>query len=1184
MENVDGLINLLSNVPPEVKTKLAIYSNNENVLLGKVEVIALLGGQFSIENTKIKIEGLGGTLEDLGYGFAIITVDVDDIDKVAAFPEIQYLELPKTLFTTFLESNRAICIFPAWETYGLSGKGVLVGFIDSGIDYLHPAFRDEAGNTRIEYIYDLSQGGVIYTKEEINVAIRSENPYSIVNEQDFLGHGTHVAGIACGGGSIDSRYRGVAYEASIAMVKMTPEGLVNYGKSTQLIRGINFLVTRAKALNMPLVINLSFSTNDGAHDGESLLERYISIVNYVERLSFAMAAGNEGASALHYGRISQGEENIILSVGIQEKILLINFYKNFLADMFIQISNPQGITTSEFSITQGYIQGNIGTDQYYIYYTGPKPISLNGEIIFSLTTNQEYILPGQWNIRVRLIGDDKRINAWLPVSEGLNPDTKFLEPNTFNTLGIPATVDNCIAVGSYNYATGAISPFSGRGRVGQWPQKPDIVAPGENIESAIPRGGYDLLSGTSMATPHVTGACALLMEYGIIKRNDLYLYGERLKYYILKGARRDRTFVDYPSPIWGYGTLCVGDSLDIIVRSRSLYRQDITEAECKERYLSNDYQEIIVEYQGDIDTVISKVDYACIVGKFLKYAIISIRPDKVEQLIRDTSEIVYDLEISMFTLNLISPIETSNISQINSNPYLDLKGQGVVVGLIDTGIDYMNQAFQNEDNTTRIISIWDQTIQTGIPPEGFIYGSEYSREEINRAITVGENNGNPLTVVPSIDEIGHGTANAGIIGARGGTPNIISAVPLCQFMVVKLKQAKEINKRIMAVSQAEVSIYQNTDIIFALQYLYKKATEINKPMVVLLPLGTSRGGHDGSSSVEQYIDELSARRGFVVVTGVGNEGDSETHTGGVIEKSGSVAMLELNIGEGENELYFQIWGRKPDKYSIGMVSPSGETIDTIPSKLNESELINFVFEGTVVFLRYRLPEERTGDELIEIRMSNAISGIWLFKLVGDYIVDGRYDAWLPQRPLLKPGTRFLNSTPFNTLTIPSTSFLAITCGYYNQNNNSLVATTGRGYTRDGRVRPDLVCGGIEVVTTNVGGGAITVSGSSIASAVLAGAVAILLQWGIVNKKDPTMFSVKIRNYLIRGTRKRGGDIYPNPQLGYGFLDMVGVFEAIKASFMQNRYSDYSVDKSNVYITIPKELSDLVEKNISENFS
>lgn len=1175
MENVDGLINLLSSVPSEVKAKLAVYSNNDEILRGRVEVIALLGGQTPVEDVRRQVVNLGGTFEDVGYGFAIITVNVNDLDKIASSKSIQYIELPKTLYTSFSESNRAACVFEAWERYNLSGKGVLVGFIDSGIDYLHPAFKDTTGNTRIEYIYDLTQGGKIFNKEQINAAIKAQDPYSIVNEQDLIGHGTHVAGIACGGGNINPRYRGVAYESSIAMVKMTQEGKVNYGKSTQLLRGINFLITKSKELNMPLVINLSFSTNDGAHDGTSLIEQYISVVNSVERISFAIAAGNEGAASYHYGKITEGEENIIFSVGAQESMLLINFYKNFLDDMTIQITNPQGISTSEFSIKEGYIQGNIGTDQYYIYNTGPKPFSLNGEIVVSLTTRQPFILPGQWRIKVRLLGEEKILNAWLPVSEGLNPDTKFLEPNAFNTLGIPATVGNAISVGSYNYATDTISPFSGRGRVGQRPQKPDIIAPGENIESSIPGGEFDALSGTSMATPHVAGACALLMEYGIVKKNDFYLYGDRLKYFLLKSARRGRTSVDYPSPIWGYGTLCVGDALNMIISSRSSFRQASTAAECKDIYLSNDYQELIVEYQGDLDKALSNLDYICIVGKFLNYAIISVRPDKVTQLFRDISQIVYDLETSMFTLNAISPVQAANITTISNNPYLDLKGQGVVVGLIDTGLDYMNKEFQNEDDTTRIISIWDQTIQTGTPPKGFVYGTEYSREQINQAIALAKNNGDPKTIVPSTDDNGHGTAAAGIVGARGKESEVVSAVPLCEFMVVKLRQAKQINKNIMAAEKDGVAVYQNTDIIFALQYLYKKAAEINKPMVVFLPLGSARGGHDGSSSLEQYIDELSNRRGFVVVVGVGNEGDSETHVGGEIKKSGDIAILELNVAEGEKQLYFQIWGRRPDKYSIGMVSPSGESIETIPSKLGESELVNFVFEGTEVFVRYRLPEERTGDELIEIKMSKITPGIWQFKLVGDYIVDGRYDAWIPQRALLANGTRFLNSTSYNTLTIPSTSFLGITCGYYNQNDNSLVSTTGRGFTRDGRVRPDLVCGGINVITTAVGGGTTTVSGSSIATAVLAGAVAILLQWGIVEKKDPTMFAVKIRDYLIRGTRKRGGDIYPNVQLGYGFLDMVGVFQAIKSNFSANASRDINMDKSGIYIRIPKELRSLI---------
>lgn len=571
MEKTDGLINLLTNVPLEIKSKLAAFSNNDEILAGKVELVALIG--MEPEKIKVYVESIGGKFEDLGFGFAIITISATEVQALASNINVQYLELPKVLFTSFIDSNRDICVTGAWDQYGVTGKGVLVGFIDSGIDYLHPTFKDNEGNTRIDYIYDLSGGGQIFDKKQIEEAIKSKEPYKIVSQIDTLGHGTHVASIACGGGPVDKRYYGVAYESSIAMVKMTGEGKINYGKSTQMMRGIKFLIDKSKELNKPLVINMSFSTNDGAHDGTSLLEQYISVVSSFERVNMVIAAGNDGDSAHHFSKIIEKEEKINFNIGAEEKVIFLQFYKNFLDNYSIQIVNPKNNKTTAFILNEGYYQGKISKDLYFIYNTGPKPFSIDGEIVITLTSSVGFLNPGIWSINIIAIGDTgKIVNLWLPTSEKLSKDTKFLEPNSYNTIGIPATANNIISVGSYDFATNNISSFSGRGAIYGYNQKLDLVAPGENIEAAIPGGEYDSLSGTSMATPHVAGACALLMDYGIVKKNDPYMYGQRLRYFLLSGAKRNRTEVVYPSPIWGYGILCVSEAINLIQNGVTLTR------------------------------------------------------------------------------------------------------------------------------------------------------------------------------------------------------------------------------------------------------------------------------------------------------------------------------------------------------------------------------------------------------------------------------------------------------------------------------------------------------------------------------------------------------------------------------------------------------------------------------------
>jgi len=573
LEKSDGLLNLLLNLPQGIKSKLSPIFGEDTLTSQQIELAILYGDNREAVNAQV--QALGGTFEDLGFGYGIVTVNVNVVRDVANIREILYIELPKNLFLSFEPSNRAACVTEAAQIYGLNGNGILIGFIDSGIDYTHPAFRDTNGDTRIDYIYDLDDGGKIYNREQINAALKSPDPFAIVPQVDRVGHGTHVAGIACAGGNIERRYIGVAPQSSIAMVKMTREGRQNNAKSTQLMRGIRFLVTRADELNKPLVINISFSTNDGAHDGNSLLEQYIETIANLERVTIAIAAGNEGDKAHHSGGELKEELRINVNIASEERGIIFQLYKSFLKDVSLDIVAPNGSRTGVLRLTRPFIEGSIRTDAYYIYNSGPTPFNINGEIVISLVAQAEFLSAGVWTLILTTPGGriKGRYDMWMPIAEGLNPNTRFLNPSVYNTVGIPGTVPSIITVGSYNYVTGTISSFSGRGNELLVPVKPDIIAPGENIEAPIPGGGYDSLSGTSMATPSVAGGAALLTQWGLVMGRDPYLYGQRLKYFLLKGARRTRTDVDYPSPTWGYGTVCVRNAIEVWneeVASRSI--------------------------------------------------------------------------------------------------------------------------------------------------------------------------------------------------------------------------------------------------------------------------------------------------------------------------------------------------------------------------------------------------------------------------------------------------------------------------------------------------------------------------------------------------------------------------------------------------------------------------------------
>lgn len=560
--NLANELGILQNLPASISGKLGISFAPSLLEGNRIEVIILTSSNEA-EMQEI-VSGLGGTYEDLGYGFGIVKIPINSLIALSNVPTIRYIELPKNLFTTDAQSNRASCIIQARDRFDLEGEGVLIGFIDTGIDYTHPGFMNEDGTTRIDYIYDLSLGGAVYDREQINLALQSQDPFSVVPSFDQTGHGTHVAGIACAGGRISEQYYGVAPRSSIAMVKSTRG---QYALSTNIMKGLKFLVDKSKELNKPLVVNISLSTNDGAHNGKSLLEQYISTVATLERITIVIAAGNEGDAAHHIGGELQPQQTIFLNVAGDERAIVFNLYKPILANLSIRIITPTGLNSGDIIVREGYSEGIIGRDRYQIYYTGPKPFDLLGEISIAITTNAQFLSAGQWGIRINLLNQYTGVfDIWLPISEGLNTRTRFLQPTVLNTLGIPATVENVIAVGSYNYITNNISSFSGRGRPAMFQLiRPDLVAPGENISSLAPNKSFDTKTGTSMAAPNIAGIAALMMEWGIIKGNDPLLYGERLKYYLVVSANRPRTDIRYPDPSWGYGEVCLNAAIENII-------------------------------------------------------------------------------------------------------------------------------------------------------------------------------------------------------------------------------------------------------------------------------------------------------------------------------------------------------------------------------------------------------------------------------------------------------------------------------------------------------------------------------------------------------------------------------------------------------------------------------------------
>lgn len=557
---------------------------------------------------------------------------------------------------------------------------------------------------------------------------------------------------------------------------------------------------------------------------------------------------------------------------------------------------------------------------------------------------------------------------------------------------------------------------------------------------------------------------------------------------------------------------------------------------CK-NYLDENSPGFVIEYRGNFKEEIDKVDYACgdIINENL--AVISVEEKNLDRLRKDVPSIIFIEARSIYVLQDISPINVDNINAVKINKYLNLTGKGIIIGMIDTGIDYLNKEFIREDGTSRIIKIWDQTINTN--RKGNLYiGTEYLNEDINRAIESSKIGHNPYDIVASKDEIGHGTNMAGIVGALGKNPMLRGIAPECEFVAVKLIQSNffKYNYGVNA------PVYNITSILFAIEYLKNYLLANGKPVVILLPLGTNNGNHKGEHILDNYIAAVSSNVGLVVVTGTGNEGIQDCHASGIIKDKNEYEAIEIIVEKEQKILSMEVWVNLPNIVEINLIGPSGADTGFVPAILNISKKYSFIFEQTRVSIYYNLPEEYTGDQLIRIYFHDIRPGIWKIRIRLRLGKMAEYNAWLPQRGLTLPGTRFISSDQYGTLTIPGDSEFIITVAAYNQNNNNLLAYSGVALRNAYKDVIDFAAGGVNTMTVGINNKVDIINGTSLAAAIGAGACVLLFEWGIVDKNYSYMYSQSIKTFLNRGTLKRPGDMYPNPQLGYGIINFYKIFE------------------------------------------
>ena len=569
---IENMLNLaLDATPGERARSLNLdvgFDGEENTW----ELIVKYSGSLS------RLEEEGIRVTELLNEYAVLVVPESGIGRLAEVPEIEYIEKPKRLFFAAEQGRTASCVTGVQNArYDLYGDGVLVAVLDSGVDYAHPDFRNEDGTTRILALWDQTipgrppagyRIGTEYTKEQIDEALAQSDPVrrrELVPSTDASGHGTRVLGIAAGNGRAGGRrYRGVAPRSSILVVKLGVPRTDSFPRTTELMQALDYCIRKAMEYSLPVAVNISFGNTYGAHDGTSLLETYITDMANIWKSVICIGTGNEGYAAGHASdSLQEGEKKRIqLAVGEYEGVLNLQIWKSYLDDISVSLESPGGRSAGFIRNVPGAQRFALEQTDILLYYGEPSPYSQSQEIYLEFLPQTEYVDSGIWTLTLeaREIRDG-RFHLWLPSAAVLNANTRFLEPEPYITLTIPSTARRTVAVGAYDSRSRTYADFSGRGDTRDGRERPILAAPGVDVVTTVPGGGYAAATGTSFATPFVTGAAALLMQWGITDGNDPFLYGEKAAAYLKKGAQPLPAFRAYPNPQIGWGTLCVRESL-----------------------------------------------------------------------------------------------------------------------------------------------------------------------------------------------------------------------------------------------------------------------------------------------------------------------------------------------------------------------------------------------------------------------------------------------------------------------------------------------------------------------------------------------------------------------------------------------------------------------------------------------
>ncbi len=479
-------------------------------------------------------------------------------------------------------------------------------------------------------------------------------------------------------------------------------------------------------------------------------------------------------------------------------------------------------------------------------------------------------------------------------------------------------------------------------------------------------------------------------------------------------------------------------------------------------------------------------------------------------------------------------LESAGIIQVQQQPHLNLDGTDVLIGFIDTGIDYTQDIFKKEDGTSKIQYIYDQSIP-GTPPDGFPLGTEYTNEQINTALA----SENPFEVVAHRDEVGHGTFLASVAAAEP-VGDFIGAAPHADIIMVKLKKAYPHYLERFVVPKEQENAFEASFLMLGVEYIVKKATELHRPAVICIGLGSDYDSHDGYSPCEEYLYSVSSIPGFCVCVSAGNENQTKRHFYKKFSPDKEPVDIDIRAGEDAGDIFMVITNNISDRTSISLRSPTGELVGRVPAKAAFTMTTRLVLERSEVSISYHFPIEGSGDQVTIVKILDATPGIWTITVYGDIILNGTVQAWLPLVGFVSPSVEFLTSDPYYTITYPATGLGTIRCGATDSDSESLYAMSSWGPTRISPLAPDLAAPGYQIggiYPTGYG----YMSGTSIAAAITSGACALLLQWAIVNGHDYSFCTPAIKAYLVRGCERSNDMSYPNSHWGFGALNLLQTF-------------------------------------------